>query len=99
MIGPGQLTCKSLALHDAIQKWDLLRYNETAVCCIDIVFPSLQEWDLFKHVETAKMSVVHGYSSTTKSYPTFSCISRAARRPGYFYWNIFLVLFFINSLR
>jgi len=61
-------------------------------------FVEQTEWDLFKHVETAKMSVVHGYSSTTKSYPTFSCIARAARRPGYFYWNIFLVLFFINSL-
>ena len=36
--------------------------------------------------------------SSPKSYPTFSCVCKASRKPDYFYWNIFIVLYFINSL-
>lgn len=62
-------------------------------------FEEQGEWDLFRHVDTEKMSIVQGYGgSSPKSYPTFSCICKAARRPDYFYWNIFIVLYFINSL-
>jgi len=62
-------------------------------------FEQQGEWDLFRHVDTEKMAIVQGYGgSSPKSYPTFSCICKASRRPDYFYWNIFIVLYFINSL-
>lgn len=38
------------------------------------------------------------YSSSNRCHPALSVTCRAARRPGYFYWNVFLVMFFISAL-
>ncbi|KAM3184284.1 hypothetical protein ACTXT7_008664 [Hymenolepis weldensis] len=37
-------------------------------------------------------------SKSMKSHPCLSVTCRAARRPGYFYWNVFLIMFMISGL-
>lgn len=57
-----------------------------------------QEWRLHKQIESSIHVTLQEYSSTRQNHPSFSVTCRAARRPGYFYWNVFLVMFFISSL-
>ncbi|VDP97280.1 unnamed protein product [Trichobilharzia regenti] len=56
------------------------------------------EWKLHEHVEIKKRIIKQEYSSSMKSHPCLSVTCRAARRPGYFYWNVFLIMFMISGL-
>lgn len=71
----------------------------------------LQEWRLHEHIEITKQSIVQEFTSSSQKHPCISVTCRAARRPGYFYWNVFLImvrqfpqnhsiiLFYLNSIK
>ncbi|KAM7537317.1 hypothetical protein Aperf_G00000076481 [Anoplocephala perfoliata] len=61
-------------------------------------FVDQQEWNLHEHVEITKRVIRREYSRSMKSHPCLSVTCRAARRPGYFYWNVFLIMFMISGL-
>ncbi|KAL5110739.1 Gamma-aminobutyric acid receptor subunit gamma-3 [Taenia crassiceps] len=61
-------------------------------------FVDQQEWKLHEHVEITKRVIRQEYSRSMKSHPCLSVTCRAARRPGYFYWNVFLIMFMISGL-
>ncbi|VDD79265.1 unnamed protein product [Mesocestoides corti] len=62
-------------------------------------FPlDVQEWRLHEHIEITKRSVIQEFTSSSQKHPCISVTCRAARRPGYFYWNVFLIMFFITGL-
>ncbi len=52
----------------------------------------LQEWRLHEHIEVSRKVMTQEYSSSNRCHPALSVTCRAARRPGYFYWNVFLVM-------
>jgi hypothetical protein len=55
-------------------------------------FGNEQEWQLHNHVETRHRLVTHTYDSDESTHPVLSTSCRASRRPGFFVWNIFLVM-------
>ncbi|CAH8439150.1 unnamed protein product [Dicrocoelium dendriticum] len=55
-------------------------------------FVDQQEWKLHEHVEVTKRILKQEYSSSMKNHACLSVTCRAARRPGYFYWNVFLIM-------
>ncbi|CAH8489529.1 unnamed protein product [Schistosoma haematobium] len=57
-----------------------------------------QEWRLHEHIEITRRSATQEYTNSSQSHPCISVTCRAARRPGYFYWNVFLIMFFITGL-
>ncbi|KAH8850228.1 Cys-loop ligand-gated ion channel [Schistosoma japonicum] len=57
-----------------------------------------QEWRLHEHIEVTRRSATQEYTHSSQSHPCISVTCRAARRPGYFYWNVFLIMFFITGL-
>ncbi|PAA66589.1 hypothetical protein BOX15_Mlig010629g1 [Macrostomum lignano] len=61
-------------------------------------FVDQQEWRLHEHIEVEKRTLTQEFSSTMKSHPCLAVRCRAARRPGYFYWNVFLIMFMISGL-
>ncbi|KAK2172128.1 hypothetical protein NP493_990g00005 [Ridgeia piscesae] len=61
-------------------------------------FVDQQEWKLHEHIEVSRKVMTQEYSSSNRCHPALSVTCRAARRPGYFYWNVFLVMFFISAL-
>nr|VZI36563.1 unnamed protein product [Spirometra erinaceieuropaei] len=77
---------------------DLVPDNKD-LCAINIqTFVDQQEWHLHEHIEISKRSVVQEFSNSSQSHSCLSVTCRAARRPGYFYWNVFLIMFFITGL-
>merc|ERR1712142_1083703 len=61
-------------------------------------FVDEQEWKLHNHVETWKRVTTRIYQNSKYKHPAISTSCRASRRPGFFLWNIFLVMLFICSL-
>lgn len=61
-------------------------------------FVDEQEWKLHSHVETWKRVTTRIYHNSKFKHPAISTSCRASRRPGFFIWNIFLVMLFICSL-
>ncbi|CAL8094473.1 unnamed protein product [Calicophoron daubneyi] len=61
-------------------------------------FVDQQEWKLHEHVEITKRIMKQEFCSSLKSHSCLSVTCRAARRPGYFYWNVFLIMFMITGL-
>ncbi|KAF8571680.1 hypothetical protein P879_00055 [Paragonimus westermani] len=57
-----------------------------------------QEWKLHEHIEVTRRSATQEYTNSSQHHPCISVTCRAARRPGYFYWNVFLIMFFITGL-
>ena len=55
-------------------------------------FVDEQEWELHSHVETWKKITTKVYQNSKFKHPSFSTSCRASRRPGFFIWNIFLVM-------
>ncbi|XP_074642258.1 cys-loop ligand-gated ion channel-like isoform X3 [Tubulanus polymorphus] len=67
--------------------------------CINVqTFVDAQEWDLHSHVEVNKKSSLKEFSGTPYRSPAMVFTCRAGRRPGFFIWNILLVMFFICCL-
>ncbi|XP_064598221.1 cys-loop ligand-gated ion channel-like isoform X2 [Liolophura sinensis] len=61
-------------------------------------FVDEQEWHLYMHTETERKEFYIEKSEATIKRSALSVKCRAARRPGYFVWNIFMVTFLICSL-
>jgi hypothetical protein len=61
-------------------------------------FVDEQEWRLHSHVETWKRVTTRIYQNSKFKHAALSTSCRASRRPGFFIWNIFLVMLFICSL-
>lgn len=57
-----------------------------------------QEWHLYKYVETEMKEVSNEYEDPSIKKPALLVKCRAARRPAYFFWNIFLITFLICSM-
>ena len=55
-------------------------------------FVDEQEWRLHSHVETWKRVTTRIYQNSRYKHPALSTSCRASRRPGFFMWNIFLVM-------
>jgi hypothetical protein len=55
-------------------------------------FGNEQEWQLHNHVETRRRLVTRTYDTDESTHPMLSTSCRASRRPGFFVWNIFLVM-------
>jgi len=55
-------------------------------------FVDEQEWKLHSHIETWKRLSTKEYRNSKYKHPAFSTSCRASRRPGFFIWNIFLVM-------
>lgn len=73
--------------------------DENEMSAINIqTFVDQQEWKLHEHIEVSRKVMTQEYSSSNRCHPALSVTCRAARRPGYFYWNVFLVMFFISAL-
>ncbi|CAF0888771.1 unnamed protein product [Rotaria sordida] len=61
-------------------------------------FIDQQEWCLHQHVETSTKLLSSPFSPSQNQHPAFSVTCRAARRPGYFYWNVYFLIFFITVM-
>ncbi|KAL5006072.1 hypothetical protein ScPMuIL_017230 [Solemya velum] len=61
-------------------------------------FVDEQEWHLYVHTECSKRELVIDQADNSVRRSAISVKCRAARRPGYFVWNIFMVTFLICSL-
>ncbi|KAK2162475.1 hypothetical protein NP493_1519g00030 [Ridgeia piscesae] len=57
-----------------------------------------QEWYLYKFIYTEKKDLVNEYSDPLIRRTALCVKCQAARRPAYFFWNIFLITFLICSL-
>ncbi|CAF2842061.1 unnamed protein product [Rotaria sp. Silwood2] len=62
-----------------------------------------QEWKLYEHVATESRQTKEEYSFENdnsgieqKKHPVLAFTCRAARRPGYYYWNGFCLIFLIT---
>ena len=65
-------------------------------------FVDAQEWDLHSHVETEKTWTTKEFSGSQYRSPAVVFTCRAARRPGFFLYNILLIMvstFFLEFLR
>ncbi|UJR34994.1 hypothetical protein I4U23_027770 [Adineta vaga] len=61
-------------------------------------FIDQQEWRLHEHVETSTKLLSNPFTPSQNQHPAFSATCRAARRPGYFYWNVYFLIFFITVM-
>ena len=61
-------------------------------------FVDEQEWKLHSHIETWKRLSNKAYQNSKHKHPAFSTSCRASRRPGFFIWNIFLVMVIIAAI-
>ncbi|CAF0939586.1 unnamed protein product [Didymodactylos carnosus] len=61
-------------------------------------FIDQQEWRLHEHVETSTKLLTSPFTPSQNQHPGFSATCRAARRPGYFYWNVYFLIFFITVM-
>ncbi|CAF4338768.1 unnamed protein product, partial [Adineta steineri] len=66
-------------------------------------FVDQQEWKLYEHVATESRQTKEEYSFQDdnsgieqKKHPILAVTCRAARRPGYYYWNGFCLIFLIT---
>ncbi|TGZ62796.1 hypothetical protein CRM22_007218 [Opisthorchis felineus] len=73
--------------------------DKNELCAINVqTLVDQQEWRLHEHIEVTRRSATQEYTNSSQHHPCISVTCRAARRPGYFYWNVFLIMFFITGL-
>ncbi|XP_046574337.1 LOW QUALITY PROTEIN: cys-loop ligand-gated ion channel-like [Haliotis rubra] len=77
---------------------DLLEDKEELSSVNKQSFVDEQEWALFEHVEMFPKVSVKEYTSSRERHPTMMVMCHAARRPGFFVWNIFLTMMLITLL-
>ncbi|CAH8444246.1 unnamed protein product [Dicrocoelium dendriticum] len=67
--------------------------DRTELCGINLqTLVDQQEWKLHEHIEVTRRSATQEYTNSSQCHPCISVTCRAARRPGYFYWNVFLIM-------
>lgn len=66
-----------------------LEFRELSECTIR--YPDEQEWFLYKNIESEQKDIIFEYADPLSVRPALMVQCRAARRPAYFLWNLFLV--------
>lgn len=61
-------------------------------------FVDEQEWYLHSVIHTWRKTVSESVQNVNINHPAFSAACKASRRPGFFIWNIFVVMFLICSM-
>ncbi|CAF3167192.1 unnamed protein product [Rotaria socialis] len=61
-------------------------------------FLAQQEWFLYEHIETRSTITTEDFSFRPIRQSTYSVTCCVARRPGYFYWNVYLLIFLITLI-
>ncbi|UJR15573.1 hypothetical protein I4U23_002511 [Adineta vaga] len=61
-------------------------------------FLAQQEWFLYEHIETRSTITTEDFSFRPIRQSTFLVTCCVARRPGYFYWNVYLLIFLITLI-
>lgn len=61
-------------------------------------FIDQQEWKLYDHVEVSKRVSNRDSTKERSKSPAISFTCHASRRPGYFYWNVYFLIFFITIM-
>ncbi|CAF2501908.1 unnamed protein product [Rotaria sp. Silwood2] len=57
-----------------------------------------QEWFLYEHIETRSTITTEDFSFRPIRQSTYLVTCCVARRPGYFYWNVYLLIFLITLI-
>ena len=69
-----------------------LAEDETEMHSVNrLSFIDEQEWYLYKFITSEKKELVNDYTDPTVIRMAMCVKCQAARRPAYFFWNIFLV--------
>ncbi|CAF0736737.1 unnamed protein product [Adineta steineri] len=61
-------------------------------------FLAQQEWFLYEHIETRSTITTEDFSFRPIRQSTYLVTCYVARRPGYFYWNVYLLIFLITVI-
>ncbi|UJR31092.1 hypothetical protein I4U23_018600 [Adineta vaga] len=61
-------------------------------------FLAQQEWFLYEHIETRSTITTEDFSFRPIRQSTYLVTCYVARRPGYFYWNVYLLIFLITLI-
>ncbi|CAH1801807.1 unnamed protein product [Owenia fusiformis] len=61
-------------------------------------FMDQQEWNVYEHVESELVPTTTEFSNSKFKHPKLNLMCHVSRKPGYFFWNIFLIMFMITSL-
>lgn len=69
-------------------------YNESTINTND--FQQQQEWNLYPHIETSKKYIYDVWNKHDR--PCFTISSTISRRPGYFIYNAYMLIFLISVL-
>ncbi|XP_055959433.1 cys-loop ligand-gated ion channel isoform X2 [Patella vulgata] len=77
---------------------DLIEDHDNRHIVNRLSFVDEQEWHLYVHTECEKKDLIIDQMEMAIKRSALSVKCRAARRPGYFVWNIFMVTFLICSL-
>ena len=59
-------------------------------------FQQQQEWNLYSHIETSKKFIYDIWKKQER--PCFTISSTISRRPGYFIYNAYMLIFLISAL-
>ncbi|CAF0795572.1 unnamed protein product [Rotaria sordida] len=61
-------------------------------------FLAQQEWFLYENIETRSTITMEDFSFRPIRQSTYIVTCCVARRPGYFYWNVYLLIFLITLI-
>lgn len=59
-------------------------------------FQQQQEWNLYPHIETSEKTIYDIWKKQDR--PSFTVSSTISRRPGYFIYNAYMLIFLISAL-
>ena len=59
-------------------------------------FQQQQEWNLYPHIETSEKNIYDIWKKQER--PSFTVSSTISRRPGYFIYNAYMLIFLISAL-
>lgn len=75
-------------------KFEHSPYNESTINTED--FQQQQEWNLYTNIETQTRFIYDAWSNHDR--PCFTISSKISRRPGYFVYNAYMLIFLISVL-
>ena len=67
--------------------------DERERCTLSVhEFVDEQEWKLHKYIHTWTKTREEAFKTTKNKHPAFAAACKASRRPGFFIWNILVVM-------
>ncbi|CAF4182111.1 unnamed protein product [Rotaria sp. Silwood2] len=77
----------------------ILVENRCQPCMVNReAFLAQQEWFLYENIETRSTITMEDFSFRPIRQSTYIVTCCVARRPGYFYWNVYLLIFLITFI-